>query len=131
MTENKRDSGQPKTNMTFNAPVASVTGEHQGDQTVNQNNYIYNEKQNLSEAATEIQQLLEQLSESHPTDTTRGRMEVATEAIKRIESNPTLMQKILSALRAGSVQAFEQFLNHPAASFVIGVLEDWQKEKQG
>jgi hypothetical protein len=36
----------------------------------------------------------------------------------------------LSALKAGGVSAFEQLLNHPAASFVIGALEDW-KNSQG
>ena len=56
-------------------------------------------------------------------------MAVATEAINRIENNPKLMARILSALKAGSVQAFEQALNHPAASFVIGALKDWQKSQ--
>ncbi|MEH2447944.1 MAG: hypothetical protein V7K18_19870 [Nostoc sp.] len=52
---------------------------------------------------------------------------IATEAISQMESNPTLFARILSALQAGGVSAFEQFLNHPAASFVIGALEDWEK----
>ena len=47
----------------------------------------------------------------------------------QIDSNPTLTARILSALKVGSVKAFEQFLSHPAASFVIGALEDWQKTK--
>jgi uncharacterized Ntn-hydrolase superfamily protein len=52
-------------------------------------------------------------------------MAVATEAIQRIENNPTLMQKVISALRAGGAAALEQLLSHPAASFVIAALEDW------
>jgi hypothetical protein len=47
-------------------------------------------------------------------------MMVATEAIKRIENDPKLVQRILSALKAGGTEALAQFLNHPAASFVIG-----------
>ncbi len=88
------------------------------------------QKQTLAEAAAEIQQLLEQLEKSYPTDTTTGKMALATEAIAQIENNPNLTARILSALKVGSVKAFEQFLSHPAASFVIGALEDWQKTKE-
>lgn len=93
------------------------------------NYYAASEKQNLAEAAAEIQQLLEQLEKSYPTDTTSGKMALATEAMQRIDNNPNLTARILSALKVGSVKAFEQFLSHPAASFVIGALEDWQKAK--
>jgi hypothetical protein len=33
----------------------------------------------------------------------------------------------MSALGAGGTAALEQLLNHPAASFVIGALGDWQE----
>jgi hypothetical protein len=87
------------------------------------------EQRNLTQAAAEIQQLLEQLEKSYPADTTMGKMKLATEMISQIESNPSLAARILSALKAGGVSAFEQFLNHPAASFVIGALADWQETK--
>ncbi|GAB4377386.1 MAG: hypothetical protein Kow00121_26680 [Elainellaceae cyanobacterium] len=86
-------------------------------------------KQNLAEGAAEIQQLLEQLSKTYPTNTQSQQMTVAAKAIEEIEQNPTLTQRVLSALQAGSVSALEQLLNHPAASFVIAALEDWQKTK--
>lgn len=84
-------------------------------------------KQSLAKVATEIQQLLEQLSQTHPTITKSQQMIVAAKAIEQIEENPTLMQRILSALRAGGIAALEQALNHPAASFVISALKDWQQ----
>ncbi|NET05904.1 MAG: hypothetical protein F6K16_14615 [Symploca sp. SIO2B6] len=92
--------------------------------------YTQEQKQNLIEAAAEIQQLLEQLEKSYPTETIAGKMAVATETIRRIENNPTLTARILSALKTGGVKAFEQLLSHPAASFVIGALEDWQKHNE-
>ncbi|MGI2906953.1 CHAT domain-containing protein [Tolypothrix sp. VBCCA 56010] len=101
----------------------------------NSGNYIegnYNnttEKQNLAESAAEIQKLLEQLDKTYSTDTFSGKVQIANETIKLIENNHTLAERILSALKTGSVAAFEQFLSHPAASFVIGALEDWQKTK--
>ncbi|MBD2458480.1 pentapeptide repeat-containing protein [Nostoc sp. FACHB-87] len=88
------------------------------------------QKQNLAEAAAEIQALLEQLSQSYPTNTMAGKMALATEATQRIENNPTLMQKTISALRAGGTAALEQALSHPAASFVIAALDDWNKNNQ-
>jgi DNA-binding MarR family transcriptional regulator len=88
------------------------------------------EEQNLAQAAAEIQQLLEQLEQSYPTNTTAGRMQIATEALSQIESNPTLSSRILSALKAGGISAFEQLLNHPAASFVISALADWQETQR-
>ena len=90
----------------------------------------YNQSQSLADAAAEIQKLLKQLEQSYPTDTTTGKMSIATEVINRIDSNPTLTGRILSSLKAGSIQALAQALNHPAASFVIAALEDWQKSKK-
>jgi len=53
-------------------------------------------------------------------------MALATKAIEEIEANPTLMARVQSAIAAGGASALESFLNHPAASFVIGALQDWQ-----
>jgi hypothetical protein len=83
------------------------------------------EQQNLTAAAAEIQQLLEQLDPFSFSDPT-AEQAVAAEAIQQIESNPTLRARILSAIQAGGVSAFEQLLNHPAASFVMAALADWQ-----
>lgn len=83
------------------------------------------QRQSLADAAAEIQILLEQLEKTYPTDTTVNKMKIATEAIGQIENNPTLMRRILSALKTGGTRAIKQFLNHPAASFVLAVLEDW------
>lgn len=80
----------------------------------------------LAEVAAEIQQLLEQLEKSYPTNTT-GKMALATEAIKQIEANPTLMERIFSLIRAGSISALEAALNHPVANFVISGVKDWQE----
>ena len=81
----------------------------------------------LAEATKEIQELLEQLDKSYDTSSYSGKVKIADETIKNIENNSDLKAQIISALKVGGVKAFEQFLNHPAASFVIGALEDWQK----
>ncbi|GAX38902.1 hypothetical protein [Nodularia sp. NIES-3585] len=94
------------------------------------NYYSAGERQTFAEAVAEIQNLLVQLEQSYSTATTAGKMAIATETITQIDSNPTLSARILSALKAGGISAFEQFLNHPSASFVICALEDWQKTKE-
>ncbi|MEH2043684.1 CHAT domain-containing protein [Nostoc sp.] len=123
---------QTKSNMTEKRTIRIGTGNYneriEGDY-IQGNYYAASKQQNLAEAAAEIQKLLEQLDQSYSTDTTLGKMQVAAETIKTIENNPMIAERITSALKAGSIQALAQLLNHPAASFVIGALEDWQKTK--
>jgi hypothetical protein len=73
--------------------------------------------------------LLEQLDKTYPSNTTIGKMAIATETLARIEGDKSMSERVLSVLKAGGVSAFEQLLNHPAASFVIGALEDWKNTK--
>ena len=56
-------------------------------------------------------------------------MDAAKDVVKQIESNTPLADRVLSALRAGGTQALKQTLNHPAATFVLALLDDWQKSK--
>ncbi len=114
-------SGNIEGNITFNSgSIFNTVGNVKGDQIVS-----------VAEAAAEIQTLLEQLSQVHPTSSVLERMQTATEAVAYIEKNPTLMKRIFTALKAGGVSALEQNLNHPAASFVIAALEDWQESQHG
>ncbi|NEQ37470.1 MAG: hypothetical protein F6K40_14820 [Okeania sp. SIO3I5] len=89
------------------------------------------QQQDVAEAAKDIQELLKQLDETYPSDTTAGKMKIATEVITQIDNNPTKEQRMLSAMKAGGVTAVEQLINHPASSFIIAALEDWQKSKSG
>lgn len=117
------------TNTGSSVVSGNVEGDVSSEIQNSFNTHTQQQKQNLAEAAAEIQELLEQLEKSYPTETTTGKMVLATETIKCIENNPTLSKRILSALKTGGVKAFEKFLNHPAASFVVGALEDWEKNK--
>lgn len=94
-----------------------------------ENQYNIAEQKTLAKAASEIQQLLDQLSKTYPTDTITGQMTVATEVIKEVENNLPFADRVLSALRVGGTSSLKQLLNHPAATFVLSALEDWQKSK--
>ncbi|WP_293092933.1 pentapeptide repeat-containing protein [Moorena sp. SIOASIH] len=90
----------------------------------NQNNYEGNDK-NLAEAAAEIQQLLNQLSQSNPTTTSKEKMIVVSEVVDRIENNPTLKAKVINALKAGGVEAFKETLDHPLVNVLMATIEGW------
>ncbi len=121
-----------KSDMTDNRNIHINSGNYNeriDGNYVQGNYYASGEKQSLAEVAAEIQQLLKQLEQNFSSNTTIGKMTIATEAIKHIEDDPTLRKRVLSAIKAGGTQALAQFLNHPAASFVVSALEDWQKTK--
>lgn len=84
------------------------------------------EKQDLAQAAAEIQALIKQLEQDNPTNTTAEQMVVATKAIEQIESNPTWKQKAIAAFKQGSLNVIE---THPIGTFIVGAIEGWQKQQ--
>jgi CHASE3 domain sensor protein len=85
------------------------------------------EKQNLAEATAEIRQLLDQLSQTYPTNTTAEKMVVAAEAINRIENNPNWKQRTINAAKEGGLAAFEKAIDNPAGAFVVRAIQGWQE----
>jgi chemotaxis response regulator CheB len=132
------EQDKQKYNLT-NAKIGNFAPEAQGSNIIfgqnvkdntfigTQNNYTPEQKQDLAEAAKQIQALLDQLSQTYSPTTPTGKMQIATETLKQIEANPTLTQRVVSALSAGGTAALEQLLNHPAVSFVIAGLNDWHE----
>jgi len=109
-------------------PKSSILGDTYN--VYNQNTYnsgtynTYHKKQDLAEAAVEIQQLLNHLSETYPTTTEQDRLVLATEAVEAIENNPTLKQRIRNAMRAAGKAALEQLVDHPSISLVVAAMEE-------
>ncbi|MHC5761893.1 pentapeptide repeat-containing protein [Nostoc sp.] len=89
-------------------------------------NYTPEQKQNLAQAAADIQQLLNQLGQTYPTNTPLEKQIVVTEALKEIESNPTLKARVINALKAGGTEALKELLDHPAVNVLLAALEGWQ-----
>lgn len=118
--------------------VANMTGVHvegnlvQGDNTgtISSIKSSSNQSNDYEKLAGEIQEILQYLSEKYPTNTIIGKMNLATEAVQNIESNAPLKQRILSSMKAGGTAAIGQFLNHPAASFVIAAFEEWNSQNK-
>jgi hypothetical protein len=87
------------------------------------------EKPNLAEAAAEIRQLLEQLSQSYPTNTTAEKMAVAAKAIEHIESDPTWKQRAIDAANERGLVAFEKAIDNPVGVFIVRAIQDWQESE--
>jgi hypothetical protein len=92
----------------------------------NINNYNPEQKQNLAQAAADIQQLLNQLSHSYPTATTSERMIVVAKAVDEIESNPTLKARVIGALKAGGTEALKELIDNPLINILLASIDGWQ-----
>ena len=64
-----------------------------------------NNSPNLAQAAKEIKELLDQLSEEYNPNTEKGQNLIKDEALNAIKKDSTLQQKIVNALKEGSVTA--------------------------
>ncbi|MDZ8106701.1 MAG: pentapeptide repeat-containing protein [Nostoc sp. DedQUE12a] len=90
-------------------------------------NYNPEQRQNLAQAAADIQQLLNQLSQIYPTATTSQKMSVVAKAVDEIESNPTLKARVIGALKAGGTEAFKELIDHPLVNILLASIEGWQE----
>jgi len=111
------------------------SGRIQGDVSINvgrvfsitgsQISNFSEQNQNLTEVATEVKQLLQNLEQVYPMGTTPEKMLFAAEAMRQIDSNPKMHQRLVNALKAGGIEALKQLLNnHPVANFLIGALKE-------
>ena len=105
----------------------SVTGDMKGGNIIGtQYNYPPEQKQNLAEAAKEIQQLLDQLAQTNPILTESNNPIVVAEAIQQeIKRNPTFKQRLRSALKAGGIEALKAIFNHPLINIPIETIKGW------
>ncbi|MBD2177554.1 leucine-rich repeat domain-containing protein, partial [Pseudanabaena sp. FACHB-1998] len=108
-----------QTTLNFHNSVGQVvTGDQNvaGDNIGIQNN---NYSPNLAQAAKEIKELLDQLSEEYNANTEKGQNLIKDEAVNAIKKDSTLQQKIVKAIKEGGVTALEEAINHPVAKIVI------------
>ncbi|BDA71962.1 hypothetical protein CAL7716_061280 [Calothrix sp. PCC 7716] len=110
---------QPKVYQSINGKIyGGVAGNVEG----NQNIYPSEQKQTLSEAATEIQRLLKQLEKTNPTATQAEQNAYVTESI-----SPKLRTRCLNALQAGWKEAVKEFLDNSYINVGIAILEGWKE----
>ncbi|NEP80069.1 MAG: hypothetical protein F6K39_19030 [Okeania sp. SIO3B3] len=129
----KKTGEQPKEDLSYNYfQGANISGDVvMNNRDVVMSNYASEKKQNLAQAAAEIQELLEQLDKNDSQDRTSQamtdfeKMTIASKAIQVIESNLTLKERVINALKAAGPDAFKEALNHPIANILLAAFEGW------
>lgn len=92
-----------------------------------QHNYAAEQKQNLAEAAAQIQALLKQLEATNPTRTDTEKLTVVSKAAEEIKKDPTLKARVIAALKSGSTEAFKEAIDHPLVNILVAIIQGWQE----
>ncbi|MEG5049844.1 MULTISPECIES: hypothetical protein [unclassified Microcoleus] len=108
------ESGSPYSN-TFNN-MGSNYGNQSNIVEGDQNNNVT--EQNLTKAATEIQQLLEQLSQASQADKEAA---VVKKVETQIQVNSTLKSRLMAALESGGIELLKQALDSIYKNPIISV----------
>jgi C-terminal of Roc, COR, domain/Effector-associated domain 7 len=88
-----------------------------------------NNSQNLTEAAKEIQALLDTLSETYNPTTPAGQEKIGKEAIESIEQNPTLKGRITKAMSEGGYAALEAAIDRPIVKVCMAAFKGFTEGK--
>lgn len=106
-----------------------VTGDKVGGDKVMGDKIIHNNSQNLTEAAKEIKNLLNQLDKDYDSSTATGQAMISAKAIEAIEQNPTLKARVVNALKQGGTTALEVAIDHPAVKPIVATLKGFMGAK--
>ncbi|MFB2771620.1 pentapeptide repeat-containing protein [Pelatocladus sp. BLCC-F211] len=124
----------PKKQSTYNLQNAQFAGGLVDAETVHANqiggnitNYTSEQRQNLVEAAKEIEALLQHLQQNYPTTTSAERMTVVAKAVEEIEKNSTLKARVIGALKAGGTEALRELVDNPLVNILLASIEGWQE----
>ncbi|MEA5467695.1 DUF6887 family protein [Spirulina sp. 06S082] len=83
-----------------------------------------NQPQDLASAAKEIQELLEQLSETHSITTLSEKSAIAEKAIAHIKSDRNWLGKVVGIIKVMGKEAFFEEIDHPAANVLRAGFEE-------
>lgn len=122
----KKQSNFDLKNAQFAGGLVNADTVNAGQIGGNMTNYSPEQRQNLAEAAAEIQQLLNQLGQTYPTNTPLEKQIAVTEALRQIDSNPTLKARVIGALKSGGTEALKELVDHPLVNILLATLEGWQ-----
>ena len=93
-------------------------GDYTGDVIHN------NSSPELQETVNNINQLIEQLSQTNPSNNMSDRLKIASIVIEEIEQRPTWKQKAIQACQQGLLEAMK---SNPIGAFVAGAVEGWKE----
>ncbi|WP_354635553.1 hypothetical protein [Planktothricoides raciborskii] len=82
------------------------------------------QKQRLTEAAAEIQKILDQLSQNYPTITIADKATVAAKAMEEMEQKPEIKMRIIKALQAGTTAEIIELIDNPVVKIMTPMFDD-------
>jgi len=98
-----------------------VLGNKIGTQIIN--------SQNLTQAAKDIKDLLDQLDKDYDRNTPTGQTMINAKAIESIENNPSLKDRLFKAIEEGGSAALEQLVDHPAIKILVATYKGFANPK--
>ncbi|MBO1347208.1 MAG: hypothetical protein EBE86_007330 [Hormoscilla sp. GUM202] len=104
--------------MNFQAQVNAATGKAE--------NVIVNPKQTLADYAAEIQELLQILHRSYPSDIPADTQAEIDVAVKGIERNMELKERVIGALKAGGREALKELADNVYVNTLLAAYEGWR-----
>ena len=84
---------------------------------------INNPSPNLVETVQLIKALLNELSEEYNPHTEKGQNLIKQEALQKLETDPTLKQRFLNALKEGGATAIEEMVDHPVVKPLVAAVK--------
>ncbi len=88
---------------------------------------VFNEQKNLAETLTEVQEILQQLSQTYPTNTISEKVVIAAEASKQVEANPILKKRLINVAKEGGLAEIEKGFDNPIGAVFVGAIKGWQE----
>ncbi|MBF2063659.1 MAG: hypothetical protein IGS39_04395 [Calothrix sp. C42_A2020_038] len=111
----------------FKGALVNAETVHAKQIGANITKYAPEQRQNLVEAAKEIEALLQHLQESNPSTTSAEKINVVAKAVEVIENNPTLKGRVISALKAAGTEAIKELVDNPLINIFLATVEGWQE----
>jgi len=105
--------------------LGEIKGIQIGDHTGQQNDFT-GQKTSLAEVAAEIQALLKQLESTNPTTTETEKKALVDKAAEEINKDHTLKERVMSAVKSGSVESLKALVNNPLFNILVATVEGWK-----
>jgi hypothetical protein len=107
--------------LSFRTQATQVQGNHDSSDI-----HHHTLKPNLVQAAVALEQLLQQLGQTYRTNTPLEKLAVVTEALKVIESNPTLKAQVIVALKEAGTEGIRERVDNTLVNIFLAAVEEWQ-----
>ncbi|NJK99657.1 MAG: hypothetical protein HC910_03490 [Spirulinaceae cyanobacterium SM2_1_0] len=82
-----------------------------------------NHSQDLAQAARDIKNLLDQLSQDFDSTTPAGQAQIGAKVIEAMEKDPTLKARVVNALKEGGTTLIVEAVQHPAVKPVVAMVK--------